>query len=229
VDAQLGDMYAACGLDERAQAIRAVLAKCAAVSRDTTQLDRDLKAELDACVYSVINGEATTLEAALRLSDARRVASSGKEVGEIAQLVRQTLHFLICRAMWTEGDALLAELDTVVQASVNTITKTAPGAAGISNDAQAVRASPAAQRAWAAMTVECERIRACWGLARVLRVQTFVADLREAGDDDWCYRLPELVTEYDPKRHPVCTMLDDIEAEPCVASADQILERVWPT
>ncbi len=99
--------------------------------------------------------------------------------------------------------------------------------AGIESDAAAVRARPAARAAWSTMVAETENITQCWGPAPSLRAQGFVADLREAGPDDYQYRDPDALQPYDKLLHPVLATVANLPAGPCCATADEILLRVF--
>jgi hypothetical protein len=230
VAVEWADMYAAIGLDQRAEQIRRVIDRCATTTT-ATGLDDLNKNAVDVetrGVLAVAYQGKSIADVLPGISDAKRLAGDGPLVATIAAKVRVQLHYDVCKAWWTEGDALVHELDAVVRAAAERVGDLAlliPDTIG--TDGDAIRAGGAVAKAWSALLTEAATITTAQALAASLRLAEMVPGLPEAGELDWIYRTPDDVVDYDPARHPMRTLLLNIPAGPCCATGDEIVARVY--
>lgn len=224
----LAQLYAAAGLDERAQAITTMINKRDGFNTDTTTLAADLGATQITLTYRVINGETPLLDAALELDRAERVAAAAGAVPRLHKLVVAQLAYDLSKSMWQAGDELLREVDQCVQHAAERIVGTAAQLGNITDDASAGRAPALLHETWLRLGNDIETINTCWALAHQLRLNEFVSDVADRHltvDGDWSWRRPELRVPHVAGTHRVLALARDIDngAEPGVLCADEVL------
>jgi hypothetical protein len=223
VAAKLAEQYAAVGLHDRARQISSVHERARQITADTTMVDADLARLRDEAVQSVVTGERSCVEAALALDASQRIVAP--LVIELAAKAKLKLLSDLSRSLWNEGDALIAEVDVVVQECAAAIASASPIFGSITTDTEAIRASTKASNAWSVAVAAAERVTLCRSLTYALRIGGFVPDLRDADAADWWYRHPELVViDHDPSTHPMLRLARSIAngAQPGAITADEV-------
>jgi hypothetical protein len=228
IDPGMADWFDNLGLTARADEIRAVFQRSAEIAGALAGYSVDLHNAKAQAIYEIIGGS-TPQDAAIRFDAARRLAETAPLAAELAAAAGEQMQVDYARTMWRDGDALIHEIDAVVQAAVEHLTALAPTLDGIDTDSAAVRSNATAQRGWAEAINDTDRIVTAWALAFVLHSEEFVATIAEAGEHDWCYRNPSAVVDHAATDHPVRTMLANIAAGagPCVATADEVVAAVY--
>ena len=226
VPAHYAQLYRRLGLRERSAYLTRLVDQCAALDAEATAINVDAEQVRRSAVLDICYHDRPLIDAAREVHAARLSADARPVAGELAAVAKGQLHVVAARALWNESDALVHQLDAIVQHAVAQISDLAALVDGITDDSTAVRASTKASEAWSTMITLCERIETAWGLAGSLRLDGFVPDLDEAGTDDWKFRDTRLVVDYNPDRHPVRTMIANLGAGPCCATADEILAVV---
>lgn len=224
VTGQLADRYEQCGLTVRAERIRAAHRRIAELRASRLGPDIELAAAHRQAVESVVNGDLTPEQAALQLDASRRIAAP--LAAEIANLAADRIALTLARGLWAEGDALIGELDDVVQQAVDIIAASSHHIANISNDTAALHAPPAVATAWINSVAALERITVAQSVATALRMGKFVPALCDADAVDWDFHRPDLIDPNAIGQHPVHLLAAHIAAgaRPGCVTADQIVE-----
>lgn len=218
-------LYQRVGCDARAAQINDALAVLDRLDADTSVLNVELQRTIDAATYSVIDGTATVLDAAVAVHQGEQLAAAAGAVPRLVERVHAVVGSILARSFWEAGDALLAELDRVLQSAVAVIVEAGAHLDGADSDAAAVRGTTAQQQAWATLLREQQRIIDVHHLAGELRIVGLTADLPEAHPNDWQWRHPELLDQVRRDEHELITLLRNIAAgaQPAVMTADGIV------
>lgn len=220
----LADQYAQIGLNQRAETIRSTFARAATINSGVVDIEANLAQARDLAVEAIKDGTSTP-EGAARVVDAS--TRLGPLATELAQAARGRLISDLARSMWSEGDALVAELDAVVQAHVAILVADADALDGIDTDQAAIKAGAKVAAAWSRAGAAVTTIAAAQTLAHQLRMAGFVPELRDADYGDWSFHDPEHVAlDLDPKLHAVPRLIAHIAAgaRPGCCTADSIVE-----
>lgn len=165
---RFADRWEAVGLDTRAAPIRAAIADAAAVDPGQPTIDPVVLRRT--LVEQVADRKLPAAEAAEQLA-----AVTSDTAAHTRTLARDARHAILGRAVATlyeAGDDLAVELDSVVTAAAEAVSRAVADLDGTATDTDAVRIGGKPMKAWSTITDARRRIDLAWLLA---------ADLRRAG------------------------------------------------